>query len=892
MEPNAAHLLAVSARPSAPDRRVSIITPVAKPDHTSPTQAPDDLPAPGSSSRLPAPDGIEPQIGPYRVLEKLGEGGFGIVYLADQREPVRRRVALKVLKAGMDSQEILARFETERQALALMDHPGIARILDAGMTPRGRPFFAMEHVHGVPITDYCDTNRLDTRARLALFTDACRAVQHAHQRGIIHRDLKPSNVLVALVDGGPVVKVIDFGIAKALTPGLTGSTVHTRAGLLIGTPEYMSPEQAATGGNDIDTRTDVYSLGVILYELLTGLLPFDPGQFREGAFAEMQRIIREVDPPSPSTRLAAFNRPGVGLDIARKHRTTSDGLRRQVRGELDWITMRALEKDRTRRYESPSSFAADIDRHLNEEPVLAGPPSAAYRARKFVRKHRLAVGVTAAFVLLLAGGLVTTTILFRRAERQRDLAEDARAAASGEAAKAVASLNFLFGMFRSIDPNSAQGREVTVREVLDDAASRVGGDLREHPTVEASVREILGEAYHALGKPSDAEREFRRSLELRDSGAAPDPRESLQTAHNLGAALLAAGKYPEALGTLTRAADGRSALLGEANADTLASLSLLAFAQMRNDDYRAAEATTLRALAGQERLLGPGARDTVDTRNSLADLFNQLGRFEAAAAIAEENARIATQFLGDTDTKTLEALGIRAAALQGLGDLDGAGSVARSVAGTKARILGPDHPDTLLSLSVLAAILSDQGNYAECEQIRAQCAERSAAVLGPEHPSTLSYRNNLAQILHVTGRLDEAEQIYRSVLDARRRIAGLESLDTLISLTNLGLVLNDKRKPEEAQPYLAASLEGLRVSLPPDHWMIGAACGYLAECQSALGRNDQAERLFAEGHGILERSLGARSDRARKHAAAFAAHYERTGAIDNASLWRLRSVAP
>ncbi len=863
------------------------------PDHNSPTQPFDD------SSWPPPPHGSDPgtapidvQIGPYRVLEKLGEGGFGIVYLADQREPVRRRVALKVLKAGMDSAEVIARFETERQALALMDHPGIAKIFDAGMTTQGRPYFAMEYVQGVPITDYCDSARLGTPERLKLFIEACRAVQHAHQRGIIHRDLKPSNVLVALVDNAPVVKVIDFGIAKALTQRLTGSTVHTQAGLMIGTPEYMSPEQAGTGGLDADTRTDVYSLGVMLYELLTGLLPFDPGQLRKAGFAEIARIIRDVDPPNPSTRLSIVAQRAASEEIAHRRRTSTDGLRRVVRGELDWITMKALDKDRTRRYESPSALAGDVERYLAEEPVLASPPSATYRARKFIRKHRFGVSIAAAFLLLLTGGLVTTSVLYRRADQQRAIAETARADAGRESAKSRAALEFVAGMFGAVDPNTAQGREITVREILDTAAGRVGDELKDQPSVEASVREILGEAYHVLGKTTEAEREFRRTLALLDSTVGPSDKESLQTAHNLGAALLSSGKFAEARTLLERAVAGRRALYGEANADTLASLSMLAFAYQRNDDAASAERTVREALAGQEKLLGQGARDTIDTRNSLADLLDQQGRLKDAAAVAEENSRLAIQYLGDTDTKTLEAKSIHASILRTLGNLDAAERIARDVVTSKDRIFGPEHPDALISQSMLAQILHEQGKNTDAEAIRRQVVDRATRTLGPDHPTTLSYQNNLAQLLHATARLEEAERIYRAVLDTRRRVVGPGNRDTLISMNNLGLLILDEHRPEEAYPYLSGTLDGLRKALPPDHWMIGCSCGYVADCLAAMNQPNQAEKLYTEGYDIIIKSLGPDHDRARKHAASFSAFYEKQGNAAKAAEWKARSLLP
>jgi serine/threonine protein kinase/tetratricopeptide (TPR) repeat protein len=449
-------------------------------------------------------DAAPERIGNYRILQKLGEGGMGLVYEAEQERPVRRRVALKVIKLGMDTEQVVVRFESERQALALMNHPAIARVYDAGATAEGRPYFAMECVKGVPITEYCRRYQLPTRERLELFILVCEGVQHAHQKGIIHRDIKPTNVLVSDQDGHHAPKIIDFGIAKATARRLTEKSCFTQLGQLIGTPEYMSPEQAEMSGLDIDTRTDVYQLGVLLYELLTGELPFPSVVLREAGFNEFRRKVLEEVPQRPSlraTRLAGHAAPAAG------------GARppaRTLRGDLDWITMKALEKDRTRRYASASELAADIGRHLRNEPVFAGPPSKLYRMRKFVRRHRTGVAFASVLVVLLAGFAGTMYVQWLKIRRAN--AEIARQA---ETSRNVSA--FLTEMFKASDPDEARGREITAREILDRGARRIRDELKQEPAIQAELMSIIGDVYSDHGMHAEARALLEDALHIQET---------------------------------------------------------------------------------------------------------------------------------------------------------------------------------------------------------------------------------------------------------------------------------------------------------------------------------------------------------------------------------------
>ena len=585
---------------------------------------------------------------------------------------MQRKVALKVIKPGMDSRQVIARFEAERQALAMMDHVNIARVLDAGTTEAGRPYFVMELVHGVPITKYCDDNHLTPRQRLELFVPVCQAIQHAHQKGIIHRDIKPSNVMVTLYDGKPVPKVIDFGVAKATEQKLTERTLFTQYGTMVGTLEYMSPEQAEMSALGVDTRSDIYSLGVLLYELLTGSTPLSHKRMKEAAYAEILRMIKEEEPPKPSTRLSDSGEALASIS-AQRHMEPAK-LTKLVRGELDWIVMKTLEKDRNRRYETANGFAADVQRYLADEPVQACPPSAGYRLRKFARRNRGPVSAAGVVLLALIGGVVGTTLGLVRAEQQRQIALDneqkavaaadaekqAKETAEAREAETKAVLDFVenkvFAAARPEGQEGGLGRDVTLRKALEAALPFVDQSFPNQPLIEARLRMTLGMSFANLGEARIAAEQSERARTIYRKHRGPDHPDTLASMNNLANSYDALGRPADALKLREETLALLKVKLGPDHPDTLASMNNLALSYAALG--RQAEALKLHeeTLALRKAKLGPDHPDTLSSMNNLAITYTALGRHVEALKLREETLALAKAKLGPTDRHTLDSM--------------------------------------------------------------------------------------------------------------------------------------------------------------------------------------------------------------------------------------------
>jgi len=803
-------------------------------------------------------------IGRYRLLQQIGEGGFGIVFMAEQLEPVQRKVALKIIKAGMDTREVIARFEAERQALALMEHPNIARVLDAGATDSGRPYFVMELVKGIKITDHCDQNDLSTQERLNLFIKVCHAVQHAHQKGVIHRDLKPSNVMVTLHDGEPVPKVIDFGIAKATGQRLTGKTLFTRYEQMIGTPAYMSPEQAAMSGLDVDTRTDIYALGVLLYELLTGGTPFDNETLAKAAVDEIRKMIRETEPPKPSTRLHDM---GKKLTQVAKHRHTDPAaLRRSVRGDLDWIVMKALEKDRGRRYETANNLAEDIQRYLEHQPVVASPPGALYRTSKFVRRHRIGVALAGSVTGALIAGLAVSLVAFAKARRERDRAVEAeqRAAANekqalSEAARRSQVAQFLEDMLQGVGPSVALGRDTTLlREIVDKTTDRVATALKDQPEVEAELCYTLGEVYWEIGELEKAEMMHRRGLALRRAALGNEHPDIARSMQRLGHVLWRRGQLDEAekLGRAAVAMQRR--LYGNEHLELAKSLTDLAAVFTWRDKQAEVEKLLREALAIQRKLLG---NDHLEVANSLAELslitLVFTNQAPEADAMQREALGIWKKALGEDHPEVVvESLKFRAWGLRREGRLPEAEIALRELLAAQKRLRGDEHPEVALQLYNLGNVLGRQEKFGEAEAAFRDAIARQRKFLGGESGELAQSLYSLGNVLRAQGRNAEAEGAHREALAIRRRMLGNENAFTVRSLLELGNDLWSQGKFAEAEAALREGLAIHRKVYGNEHPAIVEVLLQLAVLLRDEGKLAEGWPLASEALDLHRRTLG------------------------------------
>jgi eukaryotic-like serine/threonine-protein kinase len=783
----------------------------------------------------------------FQLVEILGEGGMGQVWLAKQIAPVRRQVALKLIKAGMCDQSVVQRFRSERQSLAMMDHPTIAKVFEAGATSQGQPYFVMEYVPGLPITKYSDQGRLTIPKRLELFVQVCDGIQHAHQKAIVHRDLKPANILVADVDGKPVPRIIDFGIAKAATPSLGGEGELTLLGQFIGTPGYMSPEQVDPNVRDIDTRTDVYSLGVVLYVLLTGYQPFDVKMGTRLPLDVLLRKLREEEPPPPSAKIG-IDRP-TSITVARARGADPRHLVRQLRTDLDWITLKALERDRARRYGTPSELAADLRRYLNDEPVLARPAGAAYRLRKYARRHRAAVGVATGLVVLLTTFSIVQGLELRRITQERDRANRERDHASR-------ITDFMTGMFKVADPSEARGNSITAREILDKASNEIGSGLARDAESQSQMLHVMASTYLNLGLYGRAHDLAKRALDARLRLHGPEAPDTLESMTQLGWILDREGHDADAEKLERQALAEERRTLGPESPLTLETLDHLAVIEEDEGHYRDAESVARQVMESATRTLGPEHSQTLLATNHFARALGYQARYAEAEQQYRKLLGIDRRVLGADHPQSLAAMTSLAWVIAAQRRTAEAEGLYREVLAAQQRVLGAEHQYTVLTMANLAALLTDAGRLPDAEKLQRQVLAIRLRTLGPEHPETLSSKLNLADVLLKEGRVEESDALQRETLAAQQRVLGPQDPTTLISQSNLAAILIRERRYDEAEKIAAETLSVQQRILGQGHPDTLDSLRNLGRAMAYNNRYPEASQLFRHAIDALDTDVG------------------------------------
>jgi serine/threonine protein kinase/Tfp pilus assembly protein PilF len=770
------------------------------------------------------------RIGRYKLLSVLGEGGMGVVYLAEQERPIRRQVALKVIKPGMDSARVIARFEAERQALALLDHPNIAHVHDAGTTENGRPYFVMEYVQGLPITKHCNNHKLTIENRLNLFRQVCLAVHHAHQKGIIHRDIKPSNILISTQDNQAVPKIIDFGVAKALSMPLTERTLTTEDSQLLGTPEYMSPEQADRVSEDIDTRSDIYSLGVLLYVLLTGVLPFDSDTLRTGGIDHIRQIIRETDPKTPSTRLLSLGEEAK--KIAQSRRTEIATLAKKLHKELEWIPLKAMRKERAERYRSASELADDIENYLKGVPLLAGPPSTMYQLKKFTGRHRALVTGLAAVLLVLGGGVAVSTLL---------AIGQARARAEAQTIGDFLRINVL----EAVDP-WAKGRETTFIEVLDALSENIESKLGALPLAEASIRYSLGRTYRHLGELKTAEQHFERALQISLEQHGQKHQFTLDMMNGLAFVYYFEGCYDKAEQLFARQMELSRQVSDEQHPDLPAGMSGLAIVYIAQGRYNEAELLLKTTRDHRIRILGKEHTWTLGTMNSLAVVYRNKGQYNKAEELLTRTLEIERRVLSEQHRFTLNTMQELAVLWREQSRYDQAEQLLVKVLQVRRSVRGEEHPYVLSSMNELAILYSDQARYRDAEALFADALDIGRRILGDDHPDTLVSMNGLAVLHRKQKQYDQAEQLFAKAIEGRHSRLGEDHPATLESKHDLAMLYKEQGDYDKAEPLLLEAVEGRRLKLGDTHPHTIESWNNLIDLYEAWNKSEKAKEWRAK----------------------------------------------